>query len=184
MKSLVSVLVIFGIHFLITGCETTTSRPYTPSTENILLMQETLANGSEGVRLGDFTQDDNIGSLTCRLNGPVDVSPGKTQAQFVKEALQSELFMAQVYDVSSKREIKGALNDLTFSSVSPANWKINFTVSSDKSEGFTVETTYPFKTSFSAYGACKNVAEAFAPAVQMLISDILKDPRFTELVRK
>jgi len=167
---------------MMTGCETTTSRPYTASTENVLMMQSKLNASSSKVKLGEFDQAKNSGSLVCRLSGPVDVSPGKNQAQFVKEALQTELFMAQVYDVASDVEIKGILNSLTFSSVSPASWKLNFTISSNKSSGYTVETVYPFKTSFTAYGACKNVADAFAPAVQSLISDVLKNPKFSELV--
>lgn len=167
--------------FLIVGCETTTSRSYTASTKNILTMQEKIASG-EGVQLDAFTQVEDAGSLMCRLNGPVDVSPGKTQAQYIEEALRTELFMAKAYDTKSANSLKGSLNSFSFSSISPAKWTLNFTVSSDKSEGYTVESSYPFKTSFSAWGACKNVADSFAPAVQQLISDIINDPRFEALL--
>lgn len=182
MDRFVYTLIIAGALVLITGCETTSSRPYSASTENVFMMKTTLTKAASKIKLGDFKQAENSSSLVCRLNGPIDVSPGKSQAQFIKEALQTELFMADAYDVGSDIELSGALNSLKFSSVSPANWTINFTISSNKSDGYTVETVYPFKTSFSAYSACRNVADSFAPAVQQLISDILKNPKFTNLV--
>ena len=106
------------------------------------------------------------------------------RAEYIKEAMQTELFMAQVYDINASTKISGNLNSLKFSSASPARWEIDFSISSNKSEGYSVKTKFPFKTSYSAYSACKNVADAFGPAVQQLIEDIISHPNFNELVGK
>ncbi|MDP5211160.1 hypothetical protein [Microbulbifer sp. 2205BS26-8] len=182
MKKLAALSLLSALLFVIAGCETTSTRPYTSSTKNVVMVQNKIKASYEKIKLGEFKQAENSGSLLCRLNGPVDVSPGKSQAEFIKEAFQTELFLAQVYDPTSDIELSGTLNSIKFSSVSPAYWTLNFTISSNKSAGYTVETVYPFKTSFSAFGACRNVAEAFTPAVQALISEILGNPNFSELV--
>ena len=55
-------------------------------------------------------------------------------------------------------------------------------VRSNKSSGYTVSIEHEFKTSFSAYSACQNVADAFTPAVQALIKEITANPGFPALV--
>ena len=182
MKSIV-LSIILGISVVVlSGCETTSSRPYTASTENILMFQGILLNTNAKLKLGAFTENKAISDLTCRLMGPVDVSPGKSKADYIKEAMQTELFMAQVYDVNGEVELTGNLNSIDFSSISPASWTIDFSISSNKHGGYKVTTNYPFKTSYSAYSACSNVADAFGPAVQQLIRDIINHSQFGELV--
>lgn len=119
----------------------------------------------------------------CRLMGPVKVSPGKTLPQYIKEAFQEELFMAQVYQADSNNIIEAKIEALSFSSVSPASWNITMSVKSNNSNGYSVSVKYPFDTSFTAYSACKNVADAFAPAVQELLKQVVNDPQFISLVK-
>lgn len=182
MKKIINILTIAGSIVILSGCETTSSRPYAASTNNVLTFQSIITSSESKVKLGSFTEAENTGSLTCRLNGPVDVSPGKTKAEYIKEAMQTELFMAQAYAIDGDITITGNLDSLKFSSVSPASWEIGFTISSNKSEGYSVTTKYPFKTSYSAYSACQNVADAFGPAVQNLIGEIVNHSNFKSLV--
>ena len=178
-----SLLVILGIFAsILSGCETTSTRPYEPSTQNVLKFQGALLSSDTKIKLGNFTESKAIGSLVCRLSGPVDVSPGKSRAEYIKEAMQSELFMARAYDVGGDLEISGSLDSLKFSSVAPASWTIEFKIFSNISDGYTVKTNYPFRTSFSAFSACRNVADAWSPAIQQLIQDIVDHPKFNELV--
>ncbi len=168
---------------MLTGCETiSSSRSYSPSTDNVVKFQSILSRSDTKVKLGSFTESENISSLTCRLAGPIDVSPGQTKADYIKKAMQTELFMAQAYTLDADVEIVGNLNSLKFTSTPPASWEIDFTLSSNKSEGFSVHTKYPFKTSFSAYYACANVVNSFDPAVQQLLHDIVNHPQFAALV--
>ena len=119
----------------------------------------------------------------CRLNGDVTVGSGKSLSQFVKEALQKELFTAQTYDPHGPT-IRTRIDKLSFSSVSPANWQIALHVESDNSPGYTIEEKYEFETSWTAAGACKNVADAFSPAVQDLINKVVNNPGFPQLAGK
>ncbi len=49
-------------------------------------------------------------------------------------------------------------------------------------EGYPVEVSYTFDTSWTAYSACKNVADAFGPAVSQLIHEVVTNPKFVDLV--
>ncbi len=184
MKNIITFFILAISGIVLTGCETTSSIPYTASTENVLQFQSALSSSNLKVKLGSFTESEAVVDLTCRLMGPIDVSRGKTKAEYIKEAMQTELFMAQVYSVDGDIVIEGKLDSLDFSSVSPASWKFEFTVSSNKYSGYSVSTNYTFDTSFSAYSACKNVADAFGPAVQDLINSIVTHPKFATLVGK
>ena len=184
MKKIITIFALIISGVVLTGCETTSSIPYTSSTENVLQFQNALSTPDIKVKLGSFIEDENIKELTCRLMGPIDISRGKTRAEYIKEAMQTELFLAQKYSLDSDIVIDGKLDSLDFSSVSPAKWEFNFTVSSNKSTGYSVSTSYPFRTSYSAYSACKNVADAFGPAVQDLIKTIVTHPDFLKLVGK
>ena len=182
MKKVFGNLLLISAAVFLFGCETTSSRPYTSSTNNVIKFQQVIADSNTKIQLGNFTEGGGIGKLTCRLNGPVDVSPGKTTAEYIREAMQSELFLAQAYAVDGDVVIKGQLESMKFSSISPASWDLEFKISSNKSEGYKVITNYPFKTSYSAYSACKNVADAFGPAVQKLISNVIDHRGFKSLV--
>jgi len=147
-------------------------------------LQNTLKQSNTKVTLGNFSLANGVNEeLMCRLMGPVKVAPGKTLSTFVKEAFQEELFLAQAYDSNAPVRIEGVIERLSFSSVSPANWELTMRVSSNKSQGYTVAVKYNFDTSFDAWSACKNVADAFSPAVQELIKQVVTDAQFAQLVK-
>ncbi len=166
------------------GCETTNSIPYKASTSNVITIQQTLQAQGKKVRLGDISLAPGVEeSPMCRLMGPVKVAPGKSLPQYIKEAFQEELFMAQVYQANAPTTITGRLETLSFSSVSPARWTIAMSVKSETSPGYKVTVDYPFDTSYSAYNACKNVADAFGPAVQELLRQVVSNPQFAALAK-
>ncbi|WP_341647906.1 hypothetical protein [Thauera humireducens] len=177
-----AVAILAGL--FVSGCETTNSIPYKASTANVIQIQQALQLHSKKVSVGAFTLAPGVEeSPLCRLNGPVKVAPGKTLPQFIQEAFQEELFMAQVYQASAPSIIQGRLEQLSFSSVTPANWSMTLSVRSNTSEGYTVSVKYPFETSWTAYSACKNVADAFGPAVQELIKQVVSHPQFAALAK-
>jgi len=170
--------------FVIVGCSTTNSIPYKASTSNVITIQNTLKASNTKVTLGAFSLSNGVEEeLMCRLMGPVKVAPGKTMSTFIKEAFQEELFLAQAYDTNAPVKIGGQIEKMSFSSVSPANWEISMRVSSNKSPGYTVAVKYNYDTSFDAWSACKNVADAFAPAVQELLRQVVSNPQFIQLVK-
>jgi hypothetical protein len=166
----------------ITGCETTNSIPYKASTANIIAIQQTLKAGGKQVSIGSVSMAPGVDeSPLCRLMGPVKVAPGKTPSQYIRDAFEEELFAAGVYAPHATTVIDGTITGLSFSSVSPASWNISMAVKSNSSPGYTVSTKYDFGTSFTAYSACKNVADAFGPAVQELLKEVVSDPQFKTL---
>lgn len=90
--------------------------------------------------------------------------------------------MAQVYGGEAATTVAGILEEASFSSVSPAKWTLAMSVSSDVHSGYRVEIEYPFRTSYSAVSACRNVSDAWAPAVQSLIRAIITHPDFGRLI--
>lgn len=172
------------IIYFLSGCSTTNSVPYKASTSNVISLQKTLLNNGSKVSVGSFSMGSGVEEKPlCRLMGPVAVSPGKGLSTYIKEAFQEELFLAQVYGSNSSNIISGRVEKLTFSSVSPANWEISMRISSNNSEGYLTSIKYGFETSFDAYSACKNVADAFSPAVQELLKQVVENPKFSMLVR-
>ncbi len=185
MHKIGTTTVAFAIStFLLSGCETTNSIPYKASTANVIALQQALQAQGKKVSVGSVAMAPGLEeSPMCRLMGPVKVAPGKTLPAYIKEALQEELFLAQVYQTSAPTVLEGRVDALSFSSVTPASWKIAMHFKSNVSSGYTVAIDYPFDTSYSAYSACKNVADAFAPAVQELLKQAINDPKFASLVK-
>lgn len=164
---------------LLAGCETTNSIPYKASPGNVIAIQQSLQ--SNKVSVGDVGMAPGVDdSPTCRMTGTVKVAPGKTPSQYIKDAFQEELLMAQAYAVNGA-PIEGRIEELSFSSVSPAYWQITMAVKSPVDKGYKVSVKYPFDTSFTAMGACRNVADAFGPAVQELLKQVVTNPRFPAL---
>jgi len=180
----VNSLAAIVLAFLVAGCETTNSIPYKASTANVISIQQSLQAQGKKVSVGSVTLAPGVEeSPLCRLNGPVKVAPGKSLSQYIKDAFQEELFMAQVYQANAPTVIDGRLEALSFSSVSPASWNITMSVKSNTSPGYTVSVKYPFETSWTAYSACKNVADAFGPAVQELLKQVVTHPQFSALAK-
>jgi hypothetical protein len=168
---------------VLTGCETTNSIPYKASTANVIKIQQSLQSTDKKVKLGVISLAQGVEeSPMCRLMGPIKVAPGKTIPQYIESAFQEELFMAQVYSPVATSEVTAQIEELKFSSVAPATWDITLQVKSNISAGYKVSVSYPFNTSFSAYSACKNVADAFGPAVQALLEEVVSHPDFIKLV--
>ena len=166
------------------GCETTNSIPYKASAANLIQLQETLKPAGVKVRLGEIVMAPGVEeSLLCRLMGPVKVAPGKSLSEYVKDAFQEELFLAQVYSTDASAILSGTIDKISFSSVSPAYWDVSMTTKSNYSAGYQVNVKYNFDTSWTAYSACKNVADAFSPTVQRLLREVISHPQFKSLLQ-
>lgn len=180
----VAIATAFATTLCVSGCETTNSIPYKASTSNIITIQQTLQAEGKKVSIGSISMAPGLDdSPLCRLIGPVRVAPGKTPVQYIKDAFQEELFAAGVYAPNAPTVIDGTVTALSFSSVSPADWNIAMAVKSNSSPGYAVSINYQFGTSWTAPSACKNVADAFGPAVQELLKQVVSDPQFKSLAK-
>lgn len=178
---------VFGavsLALILAGCSTTNSIPYKASTENVIAIQSSLKGSNKTVKVGSVSMLPGVEEAPlCRLMGPVKVAPGKSIAQYLNDALLEELFLAQVHNQNSTNIIDIKIERLAFSSVSPANWDIAVRVSSSNSPGYSTAVKYAFDTSWDAMSACKNVADAFGPATQSLIKQIVTNSQFSSLAK-
>ena len=181
MKSY-KIILVASVAAIASGCSTTNSIPYKASTGNVIAIQQTLESQGKQVSVGTVAMMPGVEeSPTCRLMGPIKVAPGKSLAQYIQDAFIEELFMAKAYAPTSQSMINAKIENIKFSSVSPASWDIAMSVSSSNSPGYSVSVNYGFDTSWDAYSACKNVADAFGPAVQALLGKVVTHPQFSSL---
>lgn len=168
----------------IAGCSTTSSPvQYKASTKNVVMIEDYLGESGVKVKTAEFTSAAGVtDSPLCRGLGSISFGSGKTAAQFVHDALQEELYLAKAYSSQSKIAITGRIDKLDFSSISPASWVIGLTLSSSLGESMSVEEKYIFDTSWDAFSACRNVADAFSPAVQSTLKKAVSDARFKNLM--
>ena len=119
-------------------------------------------------------------SITCRAAGPVTVSP--SFESYIEKALIDELKLAGAYDANSSLVLKGKLEEIDFrSGMTDGKWRFTVTVSNGRNESFTAKSIFGFSGSFVAEKACQETAQAFSPAVQKLVQDIVRDPQFKRI---
>ena len=179
MSSLLKIsLLVFASLPLLLGCETTNSQRYTPSIKHVAFLSQ--QKGKVTYSLGTFGQDESIDEDTlCRLHGSVDVTNGKeTYSEYIQSALMQELFMSGLYNKNSPRKIKVFLDSVEFSSISPANWVIEGRFQVSEYPVKKIKAVHRFDSSWTAWGACKNVANAFPSAVEKFIGKIISDETF------
>lgn len=178
--------VIGGISIIISlvalsACDSTTTPGYQTSPENTIALMNVASAGERA----SVTRISATGAVdttpTCRLLGALDIGGGKSTEQALQSALQAELLAAGVFSPS------GTPITVTLTEFAPnsfdGSWTIGGTVSTPKlPEGFTVNTRFDFKTSFTAYSACRNTALAFNNAASQFINDIVTHPSFRQAI--
>ncbi len=164
---------------VLSGCAFKTS-PYGASVKNVEAIRS--AN-VKPISVGKFqSAKPGLTSITCRAAGPVTVVP--SFETYIEQAFIDELKLAGAYNATSPLVLTGKLEDIDFSSgISDGKWLFALTVSNPRNESFTTKSTFGFSGSFVADRACQEVAQAFAPAVQKLIEDVVRDPKFKQIAR-
>lgn len=186
MKKALLGLGFAGLLVTLTGCDTTSAvTAYSPSTPNVLAFQSALKPMAGGVKVGDFKAAPGIAAPTCRLAGSLDVTSGKPLEQYIRDAMQTELFTAQVYNVDSKLTLSGTLDEVKVNTFGTGAWTLGLQVTSSADPvGYHVQVVRSFQSSYSAVSACRNATNAFAPTVQDLLSQVVSNPGFSKLVGK
>ncbi len=125
--------------------------------------------------------DDN-----CRAAGKITPPDRATFESYIQQALADEIKRAGLVDEKAPKVIlMGEVKNLVFTSTSTfsdAWWIMKIKVTS--SNGKTLETAekYDFATSFGAYKACQEAADAYVPAVKKLVAKMVGSPDFTPLL--
>lgn len=121
-----------------------------------------------------------LSSITCRAAGPVTVTP--SFESYIEKAFIDELKLAGAYNPASNLTLTGMLEEVDFSSgMTDGNWTFKLMVTNHRNESFSTSSKFDFSGSFVADKACQEVAQAFGPAVQKLIQDVVQNPKFKQL---
>ncbi len=155
---------------------------YTPSAENILILQS--LKGSK-IALGDFTDSGrNESTLMCRLSTPVGTASGETFAEYIRRAFKKELVIAGLFDPNAPVRLEMNLDDIYGSTMfGNAYWEFKVTLKSSNGKQIHKTVRYDYDSSYLATSACSEMQRSFVLAVQKLIHEIVSDPRFKDLVR-
>lgn len=163
------------------ACDTSVTPTYQTSPQNTIALQPVKASGKRA-NVYSFVAAEGVNtSPTCRLAGPIDVGGGQPAAQALKDAITAELLASGVYS-DRGTPLTITLTDMKVDTFS-GYWNLAATVQSSKlPKGFTVNTRYDYKTSFSAVAACQNAAVAFNRAAAAFINDIVTTPSFRSAI--
>lgn len=143
------------------------------------------AIGSVAVSVEDFTSyKPGLNSIGCRAAGPIETPNKESFENYIKNAFISELKLAGIYSDSSPIQVSAHLEKIDFNSnIGAGKWVFNLTAKGTDSSSMAVNSTYEFSTNWVADKACQQVAQAFSPAVQKLIGDMVRNPEFKKLVQ-
>lgn len=165
---------------LFAGCAYNVA-PYGAAVQNVDAIK---AYGLKPVSVGKFqSSKPGNATITCRAAGPVTVSP--SFEAYIEKAFSDELKLAGIHDPASPLVLSGKLEQIDFSSgMTDGNWSFTLTLSNSRGESFTTQSKSGFSGSFVADKACQEVAQAFGPAVQKLIGDVVRDPKFRQIANR
>ena len=165
---------------LCTGCSSYAVPRYGVSVTNVAALRQT---GAQKVGVGAFTASG--GSKTeigCRAVGPVKTPDERPFEEYIRKAVIDELQVAEIYSESGPITLTGNLDQIDFSSTA-GKWSLGVTVKSSNGHSLTVANDYEYETSFVGEKACALSAQAFGPAVQVLIGKLVHHPEFAALVK-
>ena len=157
---------------------------YSVSTENLMELKK-ISKSGKTVKLGAFT-DSGKGerSVMCRLATPIGTPTGETFASYIQNAMKKEMIVADVYSNSAKNTLTANLNDIYGSStLGNAYWELDMTVKSSNGKNLRVKSRYEYESSFTAYSACSEMQRSYPLAVQKVIKDVIKNPKFISLTK-
>ena len=185
-------IVLLLVVFVTSACSSYTIPRYGLSAENVTGLRRL----SQKVNVGRFTATPpGRTEISCRARGPVRTPDGRPFEDYIQRALTEEFKVADMLSDSAPVTLTGNLDKIDFSSMK-GEWTMDLTFISSNGRSLTVSSTYDFKTGpayvFAPWGggqaaaderACGETAQAFAPAVQVLIGKLVHHAEFAALLR-
>jgi len=169
-------LVTFGL-FGLSACESFTADRYRSSSQNQMVLEK--ISSKKQYAVDDFLVENKESiSVSCRLAGPIQVPGAGDHANYIQEALEEELRLAGMYNKASSRKFSAEIKEIRVTTVAPASWDIAGDFYFNGGFVKSVKTSFPYKTSFSAMGACNNAAENFPYAVEEFLEEFIESAEF------
>lgn len=170
---------VIALTIFISGCSTYAANRYAVSVDNVTALKK--LNDTQ-ISVGQFTATKSgITEIMCRGLGPIKTPDGETFENYIRKAFIDELKLAELYSKNSSIMLTGNLDHIDFSSNSGI-WNLAVTIKSTNGKAITASENYSYTTSFYAETACDQTAQALMPAIQDLISNIIRDPKFSSLI--
>lgn len=172
---------IFAVSIsVLQGC-TFAVNPYGASVENVYKLK----TFETKIATENFTSNKpGINTITCRGAGPVSTPNKEPFESYIYQAFVSELKLAGLHDDSSTVKLTGTFKNIDFSSaVGNGRWFFVIDLKSNNGKSIEVNSTYNFSTNWVGDKACQQVAQAFGPAVQKFIGDVINHPDFRTLLQ-
>jgi hypothetical protein len=138
------------------------------------------------VRVGPFAAKGPAeNGLMCRASGRIQVEDGPSFADFLRRALIVEVRSAGALSDQAPVTLTGTVTRFEFSTVMPMGaWTLELTLTSSNGSAVTATEVYDFDVGrVGGDDPCALTAAAAVPAVQHLITRILKHPNFADLLK-
>ncbi len=170
MKTLFAIAAALAL----SGCATFVAPRYTLSADNV--MEAKTWNGVK-LKVGSFTEAMNLAPPSCNYKGGIATMDGETYAQFIRNALVTDLKFAGVYSESVPISITGKLDKIDNSTAIATDWTIVVTLSSSNGKSKTITEHYNYNGSIvgTVDSTCGAAAAAFVPAVQNLVGKMIRE---------
>jgi hypothetical protein len=154
------------------GCASYVTGRYTSSVDNAVALR---AWKGQKVSVGNFKDYTNNAIMSCNYKGNITTMDGESYTQFIRNALITELKLADTYSVSAPIKITGALNRVDNSTAVAMDWTFDMSIAASNGYRFGVKEKYKFNGSVvgTAASTCGGSASAFVPAVQNIIGKII-----------
>ena len=166
--------------WFLTGCANLIKPNYTPSRDNISLMNDLKDAKLKALPFEQVKSFD----LSCRALGDIEPANNLTVAQFITKAFNDEFKIANIYSEDG-RHISAKITKIEVSSsegLFRGFWDLEILIMVQRDKNIRVSHKYEFETAYLADIACNRTAEALTKAVQGLINKTITHPEFKEFL--
>jgi len=183
----IQLFVLLGLVAAVSGCGTLTVAEYSSSAENAKTLKE---YGLKPVSVGEFQLGiSKLNRLVAEgpevwrgeSNCSVVVSP--SVEKYVEKALIEELTSAGIYDAASPFMLRGKV-EYSAMSVNHTTKKLIYMIwiSLTNSRNESMRINFQFDMSTQGFLTCRDGTLAYKQAVEELMTKIINDPQFRQIV--
>lgn len=159
--------------FSTSGCATYVAGRYQVTADNAVAMRSW-----KGIKLnvGNFVDATNNAVMSCNYKGDITTMDGESYAQFIRNALLTELKFGDIYSETAPVTLSGRLDKVDNATALSTYWSFEVTITSSKGKSITILENYNYNGSVvgTPSSTCGAAASAFVPAVQNLLEKIIQ----------
>jgi len=182
LKSLTIILALAALG--LSGCQSYAPQRYTAMPDNTPVLKALLTGA---IKVDPFIISSTF-DASCRGFGDITPPVNMSFQGYIQTALADELKVAGLYDEKNPKVVlSGSIDRLNFSSskgLTNGEWNIDLKITSSNGRSMYVSESFQFESAFNGDIACRRTAEAFLPAVQDLITKIVRDTEFRRLLER